>query len=423
MAASSSDGIARTRVALFRRADGHAAVRIINTNYSSKRVALFYHKDVAAHTFEPWPHIEKKTRCSDVHEHLTANGVLQLCVERLGREATNAELLTVHTQRHVDEVRRMTSAARDDPTNRTLREPDGPGGVYYSAEADRTARLACGSVIDAAYHVLRHPSQRAFALVRPPGHHAGYDDTPDHRAEGFCFYNSVAVAAGCILSQTSAKRVAILDWDVHHGNGTQRLFEDNPNVLYISLHRFGDNWYPLSGGLEEVGIGSGAGFNLNIPWTDNGLGYSDYKAAFTLIVLPVLLEFQPDLVLLSAGFDAAEGDAQGRMKLTPQGFGALTTMLLRALGPAMPIAAALEGGYNSQVTCDCCEAVIKALSGEEAAEPQPQRLHKCCEPVLRAVVRTQMPHWQSLAKQNLKAIFEAAKAQGMPERASKRQKR
>ena len=104
------------------------------------------------------------------------------------------------------------------------------------------------------------------------------------------------MSAGCMLSQTAAKRVAILDWDVHHGNGTQRLFEDNPNVLYISLHRFGDKWYPLSGGLEEVGTGSGAGFNLNIPWTDNGLGYSDYKAAFTLIVLPVLLEFQPDLV-------------------------------------------------------------------------------------------------------------------------------
>ena len=340
-------------------------------------VALYYHPDMDKHT-HPWPHIEKCTRASSAYAHLSESGILARCVEVTGRMATDDELATVHTKRHIEEVKKLTLSAKKEPTNRQLREPDGPGGIYYSADAEECARLACGCVIDATLQVLNagsnegcakaastdsngsgsdsrgRPSSSAsnepppagrrdptvahsssgssgsggsssgvspggrkprasFALVRPPGHHAGYDDTPGHRAEGFCFFNSVAVAAGCALRAGLAKRICIIDWDVHHGNGTQKLFYEDERVLYISLHRFGDRWYPETGEIDEVGGGKGVGRNVNIPWPENGMHDSDYIAAWTLIVLPIVTAFAPDLLLLSAGFDAAEGDAQGRM--------------------------------------------------------------------------------------------------------------
>lgn len=431
-------------------------------------VALYYHKDMEKHTHE-WPHIEKCTRASSAYAHLSQSGVLARCLEREGRPATDNELATVHTKRHIDEVKRLTEKARKDPTNRQLREPDGPGGIYYSADAEHCARLACGCVIDAAFQVLSgegdpssehagcnasgsrtagssssrsstpaadagaspaancpSPGARkpraSFALVRPPGHHAGYDDTPGHRAEGFCFFNSVAVAAGCVLRAGKAKRICIIDWDVHHGNGTQKLFYDDGRVLYISLHRFGDRWYPETGEIDETGDGDGAGRNVNIPWPENGCHDSDYIAAWTLIVLPIVTAFAPDLLLLSAGFDAAEGDAQGRMRVTPMGFAALTTMLLRKL--RCPVAAALEGGYHRLVTSQCCEAVIRVLLGERLEIPPSKLLSKSCEPTLRAVLKVQQKHWPCLRNQEagFDKFFAEASLKGQPERVSKRQR-
>ena len=136
--------------------------------------------------------------------------------------------------------------------------------------------------------------------------------------------------------------MAIVDWDVHHGNGTQTLLYDEPRVLYISLHRFGDRWYPYTGGADEVGAGAGVGYNLNVPWVEDALGDADYAAAFELVVEPALAAFAPDLVLVSAGFDAAEGDLQGKMRVTPAGFAEMTARLLRT---RVPLALALEGGY------------------------------------------------------------------------------
>ena len=250
---------------------------------ASKRAAkafapkLYYNEKMREHTHE-WAHIEKCTRALHAYDHLVQRGLIEKCQVLSGRAATDDELLTVHTKKHVEEVKRMTERAAANPTSRALREPDGPGGVYYSPQADAAARLACGCVIEAALGVLKeaaNPSPKAppdyrplaFALVRPPGHHAGADDTPGHRAEGFCFYNSVAVAAGCAIAQGSTK-VCILDWDVHHGNGTQHLFYEDGRVLYISLHRYGDRWYPETGSADEVGERGGVGTNVNVPWPE-----------------------------------------------------------------------------------------------------------------------------------------------------------
>lgn len=192
------------------------------------RVKLFYNRKTAEHT-HAWAHVEKNTRAADAYEHLNRAGLLSQIQVHPGHSATDSELLTVHTPRHLEEVRRMSEQAGADPTNRRMSEPDGPGGVYYSSAADSAARFACGCVIDAACSVLKD-SQRsgvrappAFALVRPPGHHAGADDAEGHHAEGFCFYNSIAVAARVALaSSSSVAKVAILDWDVHQSDGRDR---------------------------------------------------------------------------------------------------------------------------------------------------------------------------------------------------------
>ena len=399
---------------------------------SAKRIApkLVYNEKTREHTHE-WPHIEKCTRAVHAYDHLVSCGLVAQCQLHPGHTASDAELATVHPKKHIDEVKRMTAAAAADPTNRKIREPDGPGGVYYSPQADAAARLACGCVIDATLDVMRDaaspppnapPGYRpvSFALVRPPGHHAGADDTPGHRAEGFCFYNSVAVAAGVALTR-GASKVCILDWDVHHGNGTQQLFYEEGRVLYISLHRFGDRWYPETGELDEVGDGAGLGRNVNIPWPENGMHDSDYFAAFTLVLLPILRSFGPDLLLISAGFDAADGDAQGRMRVTPAGFAHMTAMLLEAV--SCPVACALEGGYNPLVTSDCCAAVLRVLLGEASSPPPPQLLSRTTEATLRAVVSTQQAHWPVLRdgrKGVLDRFFSEAAAVGQPERVSKR---
>ena len=193
------------------------------------------------------------------------------------------------------------------------------------------------------------PVRAAFALVRPPGHHAGHDPTPGHQAEGFCFYNSVAVAAGVALASGRASKVAILDWDVHHGNGTQTLLYDEPRVLTHLLHRFGDRWYPYTGGADEVGAGAGVGYNLNVPWVEDALGDADYAAAFALVVEPALAAFAPDLVLVSAGFDAAEGDLQGKMRVTPAGFAEMTARLLRARAARARARRRIQSGGDRRV--------------------------------------------------------------------------
>lgn len=232
---------------------------------ADRRVALFFNKEMLRHTHD-WPHIEKAERLECAFEQLKKRGLAERCSLRRGRAATDLELLAAHTPRHVEEVRRITARVAADPNNRELREPDGPGGIFYSPAADQAARLASGCVLEATYAVLdaapqatrsrgggssnqtsegvlpRPSCDAAFALVRPPGHHAGHDDSDGHRAEGFCFFNSACVAARCALETGRARRVAIIDWDIHHGNGTQSILYDDPRALYISLHRSASSW-------------------------------------------------------------------------------------------------------------------------------------------------------------------------------------
>ncbi|MHB8586064.1 MAG: histone deacetylase family protein [Thermoplasmatota archaeon] len=213
-------------------------------------------------------------------------------------------------------------------------------------------RHAAGAAIEAARRAAA--GTRTFALVRPPGHHA----TRTH-SQGFCFVNNVAIAAEQMLRTGRARRIAIVDHDVHHGNGTQDIFYDRPDVLYVSSHNF--PWYPMTGRSEEVGAGPGEGYTVNMPLPP-GVGEAAWKEAHQKVAFPILRAFEPDLVIVSAGFDSDWRDPLGAMKLGPQSFDWLYRELL-AIQPRL--AAVLEGGYDPRGLAEGFVAAVAAMAGVE----------------------------------------------------------
>jgi acetoin utilization deacetylase AcuC-like enzyme len=234
--------------------------------------------------------------------------------------------------------------------------------TYTSPESHEIARLAAGAAIDGVERVMGGSHRAAFALVRPPGHHAERD-----RAMGFCLYNNAAIAAAHARAQGVGK-VAIVDYDVHHGNGTQHIFETDPRVLYVSTHQY--PYYPGTGGVDEVGRGRGEGFSVNVP-LDVGAVDEDYQRVFGDIVLPVVSQFEPDLLVISAGFDAHQRDPLAGMRLTTGSFAAMT-MALRGVAEECcrgRVVAVIEGGYDLQAFAASLDAAIGALASP-LAEPE-----------------------------------------------------
>jgi acetoin utilization deacetylase AcuC-like enzyme len=220
--------------------------------------------------------------------------------------------------------------------------------TYICPDSFEVARHAAGSAIRAAGEALDGHS--CFALVRPPGHHAGPD-----RASGYCLLNNVAVAAAWALE--SVDRVAIVDWDLHHGNGTQEIFYDSDRVLFCSVHQ--GVGYPGSGGTREAGAGPGRGYSLNAP-LEPGAGIADYRLVFGQVFCPALDRFRPDLLLVSAGQDALTDDPKAVMRLLPGDYGILTRMLMETTD--LPLALSLEGGYGPSLG-RAVHAIFRALGG------------------------------------------------------------
>ncbi len=254
--------------------------------------------------------------------------------------ATETMVRTVHTQRHVEFVRRVAAAGGG--------LLDG-GDTHASVQSFAVALRAAGAAVAGVDAVLGGSAGGAFCAVRPPGHHAEADGPM-----GFCIFNNVAIAARHAQRHHGISRVAILDWDVHHGNGTQHTFEEDATVLYISLHQY--PYYPGTGARNERGKGDGEGFTLNIPYPA-GSGESEYVAAFRGEVLPALKDFDPGLLLISAGFDAHRDDPLGGMCLTEESFGTLTT-LVRGIAPVVSV---LEGGYNLRALAASVREHLRAL--------------------------------------------------------------
>ncbi|RPB15611.1 hypothetical protein P167DRAFT_408212 [Morchella conica CCBAS932] len=282
------------------------------------------------------------------------------------REVTEKEALLAHSKDHWDYI---SSTSAMDPID--LREAWQEGdSVYFCPDSFSSAKLSCGGVIECAKAVVESQVKNAIAVVRPPGHHAEF-----HKPMGFCLFNNVCVAAQVMLKKypETIRKVLILDWDVHHGNGTQAIFYDNPHVLYMSIHRFdGGKFYPEGqhGNYDKCGVDEGVGMNVNVPWNnvDGGMGDGDYMYAFQRVIMPIALEFNPDLVLISAGFDAAVGDELGKCMVTPAGYAHMTHMLMRLANGKVVVC--LEGGYNLDSISHSALAVTKVLLGEP-----PGRLH------------------------------------------------
>lgn len=257
------------------------------------------------------------------------------------REATDEDLLRVHTPEHV----RTITATRG---RAVMLDPD----TFTSPDSEGVARLAAGAVVTGVDLVLAAPARsRAFALVRPPGHHAEAD-----RAMGFCLYNNIAIGAAYARGRGSA-RVAIVDFDVHHGNGTQQAFYEDPTVLYISSHQY--PYYPGTGAAEERGRGAGLGYTLNLPLAA-GARDGDVLGRYVREAMPALDRFRPDLLMVSAGFDAHERDPLAGCRMTTEGFRALAALLVGAADRlcAGRVVCVTEGGYDLTALGEGLQAVI-----------------------------------------------------------------
>ena len=273
---------------------------------------------------------------------------------RAPRAATEDELARVHDAAYLASIRATAGRA-------TALDAD----TYTSPESDEVARLAAGAAAGAVDHVLDGArGTRAFALVRPPGHHAERD-----RAMGFCLFNNVAIAAAHARARGLA-RVAVVDYDVHHGNGTQWSFYADPAVLFISSHQY--PYYPGSGAAAEIGHGAGKGFTANLPLAA-GATDADYEAAYTRIALPVLRQFRPELILVSAGFDAYRDDPLAGMRVSADYFGRLTALIAAAADDCCEgrVVAITEGGYDLPGLGASLRAAVAALAGEVTAGEPP----------------------------------------------------
>lgn len=262
------------------------------------------------------------------------------------RDAERSELQYVHSSGYIDQI------AATHGFESTYLDPD----TQTSAGSYRAAVLAAGGVCEAVNMVNSGDIDNAFALVRPPGHHAERS-----KAMGFCLFNNVAIAAMYARKALGLERVLIVDWDVHHGNGTQHSFEDDDSILYFSTHQYPH--YPGTGSYGEIGTGKGEGYTVNIP-LPTGYGDGDYVSIFDKVLRPITLEYNPDLILVSAGFDIYFNDPLSSMNVTPHGFSGLTRMLMdladECCGGKLVIT--LEGGYHIEGQKDSVKAVIEELT-------------------------------------------------------------
>jgi acetoin utilization deacetylase AcuC-like enzyme len=274
-------------------------------------------------------HPERPERLVAAREALAKVEGAGVRLERIeGRGATDDELGRAHDRRFIEALGRLRG-------ERGYLDPD----TYVSADSVETARLAAGSLIVMVDAMLDGEVAKGVALLRPPGHHAR-----PAKAMGFCLINNIAVAAAHARAR-GLERVAVVDWDVHHGNGTQEIFWADPHVLYVSTHQA--PFYPGTGAVDETGLGEGEGYTVNLPLAAGG-GDAVYVSAFERVVLPVLEDYAPDLVLVSAGFDASARDPLAQMELSPGAFGWMARELARVAERSAGgrIALVLEGGYD-----------------------------------------------------------------------------
>jgi acetoin utilization deacetylase AcuC-like enzyme len=316
------------------------------------------HGDCALHD-TGWGHPEHQGRLPAIVNAIYREtpALLDHILQHEARHAAEEELLRVHAREHVDRVR--TAAAQAVRTGEIV--PLDPDTLVSPATWD-AALGAAGALIDAVDIVLDGRAESALALCRPPGHHATSD-----RAMGFCIFNNVAVAARHAQSQRGVNRVLIVDWDVHHGNGTQDIFYDDARVFFLSVHM--DGAYPGTGAAHETGCGAGQGSTLNVPVPPR-TPRQDYRATFERALDVAFEAANPDLVLVSAGYDCLAGDPLGGLLLEPEDLYDMTgSILTRARACSARVSVGLEGGYVPRRVGAAVVETLFALAGLERRPP------------------------------------------------------
>ncbi|XP_066396762.1 histone deacetylase 15 isoform X5 [Miscanthus floridulus] len=337
---------------VFKKQIAQTALLSADTEFLPVSTAIGFDERMLLHSeqleVKPNPHPERPDRLRAIAASLAAAGIFpSKCALVPPREITKEELLMVHSPDHIESVEQTKNMLYSYFTSDT----------YANGHSACAAKLAAGLCADLASLMVSGRVRNGFALVRPPGHHAGVK-----QAMGFCLHNNAAVAA-LAAKRAGAKKVLIVDWDVHHGNGTQEIFEGDKTVLYISLHRHEDgNFYPGTGAAHEVGVLDGQGFSVNIPWSRGGVGDNDYIFAFQTVVLPIAAEFAADITIISAGFDAARGDPLGGCDVTPAGYSWMTSLLADCSNGRLLVI--LEGGYNLRSISSSATEVVKVLLGD-----------------------------------------------------------
>jgi len=376
--------------------DMEVARLVLNTNLVKvvNKLCLVYDQEMEKHCDDE-PHPECPDRTRRIWAALTEAGVVgRGGVMKLenGRQLSKEEALLVHDEDHWEKL--MESDNMDQEEREEWAES--LNSIYLNSSSVKCGLLAAGGVLACVDQVMSGSSVAGLAVVRPPGHHAE-PDTP----HGFCLFNNVGIAAQYAVTQLGVDKVLILDWDVHHGNGIQHMFYNSNKVLYISLHRYDyGGFFPQSSdaNYDMVGEGAGKGFNVNIPWNGRKMGDSEYFLGFNNIVLPIAYEFQPQLILISAGFDAAEGDPLGGYKVTPAMYGYMTHQL-SSLAEGR-IVVALEGGYNLGSISDCATQCARALLGDPLPVIKVGEAKDSAIQTIRDVIKEHNEFWSCLTKHN-----------------------
>ncbi|MBN1627827.1 MAG: histone deacetylase [Deltaproteobacteria bacterium] len=292
-------------------------------------------------------HPESPQRLKAIYEMLEEPDMKDIFFKIPARKAEKEELEFIHSSVYINMI--ASSEGKDSVYL--------DGDTRTSVGTYTAALLAAGGLCEAVSMVNSGRLKNAFCLVRPPGHHA-----ERNRAMGFCIFNNIAIGARYAQRRLGLKRIMIVDWDLHHGNGTQHSFEDDPSILYFSMHQY--PYYPGTGSYYETGTGKGEGFTVNVPLS-TGCGEEDYVAVFERLLSPIALEFRPEMILVSAGFDIHEGDPLGGMEVTSEGFAGIMAAIMdiaeRCCDGKMVIT--LEGGYNIKGQSDSVKAVLKEIAG------------------------------------------------------------
>ncbi|XP_059426833.1 histone deacetylase 4 isoform X2 [Carassius carassius] len=361
---------------------------------SNSTTGLVFDYEMLKHEYDCKDTSFDSGRIMRIWSRLQECGFRNQCKLIEGRPATSEELLSVHSEQLI-----VLYAGFSDRTSAVpYQSPTDPDMVPENSWST-ILKMSVGCVIELAFRVARGDLRNGFAVVTPPGHHASHTQTC-----GSSIFNSVAIAAKQLQERLKVKKILIVDWDVHHGNGTQEIFYTDPSVLYISLHRYDNGSFFLGNGQPtRVGSDRGVGYNVNVAWSGGlnpPMGDAEYLAAFRMVVMPIAYEFSPDVVLVSAGFDAAEGhsEALGGYRVSANCFGFLTRKLMELAEGRVVLV--LEGGYDVTSLCDAWQACVSALLGNEPEPLAEEELVRtpCINAVesLKTVLHVQSRYWRSV---------------------------